>query len=75
MADNPNVLKFTGLCQIKDERLGARTGIALGSPWMKNGNLLKYIETHENVNMSKLVRHSFHFLRVVEPHLYISLHK
>lgn len=54
MTDNQNVLKFIGLSRIDDKRFGSM--IALTSPWMRNGNLLAYAESHAEVDKSRLVR-------------------
>lgn len=65
MMDHPNVLNFIGICRLNDVRL--QSGIALASPWMKNGNLLAYVENIKSVNRSTLVSHILiilHFLAV-----------
>lgn len=48
--DHPNVLNFIGLCRLDNRRF------AFVSPFMKNGNLLAYVEKHESANRTSLVR-------------------
>ncbi|KLO11142.1 kinase-like protein [Schizopora paradoxa] len=53
MTDHPNVLKCMGLCVLNDNRL--QSNVALASPWMKNGNLMTYVEAHKDIDRATLL--------------------
>ncbi|KLO11131.1 kinase-like protein, partial [Schizopora paradoxa] len=54
MADHVNVVKFIGIGHVQDKRIHGQ--LALVTPYMKNGDLLTYAESHENADRTCLVR-------------------
>ncbi len=68
MMDHPNVLKFIGLSRLNDRQ--NHTSIALTSPWMKHGNLLAYVDSHEGADRPNLVRYFLNFLLLTEFYCY-----
>lgn len=46
---HPNVLPFIGVCELGGE-------IGLVSPWMKNGDVMEYLEKNPHADRGRLVR-------------------
>ena len=58
---HPNILPFYGIYHLKD----AQGRISFISPWMENGNITEYLQTHPFANRLLLVRPQF-FLVFIE---------
>ena len=58
--DHPNVLPLTGII-----RQFGRHGIALVSPWMNNGDVLRYVKTYPDVDRKRIIRRIAEGLRVL----------